>query len=301
MMMQVSTKVFNQQAIDTFDEMGAEIQQMQKKIATGKNIQKPSDDPVLAARASVLSDQLAQTEQYIRNIEVSYVKLGMADNVLDQTANLMTRAYELATKARSDTNESGRSAIVIELEGILEAIRDLANSKDPNGSALFGGYKVEGNPFVADAQGNTQYQGDRGTHSVKISESLRMATTLDGATVFQRVQVSSGHRSVFEMFDTMISDLKAGDVSNLPITDLSDAVGHIADQRSLIGGEMNKADNQTALLANRKLLLTENIGDMEDADLAEIVTRLQSLMISKDAAQQAFTRISQMNLFDFLR
>ena len=300
-MMQVSTKVFNQQAIDTFDEMGAEIQQMQKKIATGKNIQKPSDDPVLAARASVLSDQLAQTEQYIRNIEVSYVKLGMADNVLDQTANLMTRAYELATKARSDTNESGRSAIVIELEGILEAIRDLANSKDANGSALFGGYKVEGNPFVTDAQGKTQYQGDRGTHSVKISESLRMATTLDGATVFQRVQVSSGHRSVFEMFDTMISDLKAGDVSNLPITDLSDAVGHIADQRSLIGGEMNKADNQAALLANRKLLLTENIGDMEDADLAEIVTRLQSLMISKDAAQQAFTRISQMNLFDFLR
>ena len=44
----------------------------------------------------------------------------------------------------------------------------------------------------------------------------------------------------------------------------------IADQRALIGGEMNKADNQATLLANRKLLLTENIGDMEDADLAEI-------------------------------
>ena len=64
---------------------------------------------------------------------------------------------------------------------------------------------------------------------------------------------------------------------------------------------MNKADNQATLLANRKLLLTENIGDMEDADLAEIVTKLQSLMISKDAAQQAFARISQMSLFDFLR
>lgn len=126
--MQVSTKVFNRQAIDTFDEMGAEIQQLQKKIATGKDIQKPSDDPVLSARASVLSDQLAQTEQYMRNIEVSYVKLGMADSVLDQTGNLLTRAYELAVTARTDTNASGRGAIVIELEGILEAVRDLANS-----------------------------------------------------------------------------------------------------------------------------------------------------------------------------
>ena len=186
--MQVSTKIFNQQAIDTFEQMGAEIQQMQKKIATGKNIQKPSDDPVLAARASVLSDQLAQTEQYIRNIDVSYVKLGMADNVLDQTSNLMTRAYELAVRATSDTTASGRSAILVEIEGILEAIRDLANSKDANGGALFGGYKGEGNPFVMDDR--HQYQGDRGTHTVKISDSLRMATTLDGATVFGRVQVS---------------------------------------------------------------------------------------------------------------
>ena len=112
-----------------------------------------------------------------------------------------------------------------------------------------------------------------------------MATTLDGATVL-KVQVSSGHRSIFEMLDTMIDDLKAGDASNLPITDLSDAVTYVADQRSLIGGEMNKADNHATLLANRKLLLTENIGDMEDADLAEIVTKLRSLMISKDAAQQ---------------
>ena len=99
----------------------------------------------------------------------------------------------------------------------------------------------------------------------------------------------------------MISDLKAGDASDLPISDLSDAVAHIADQRSLIGGEMNKAENHANLLANRKLLLTENIGDMEDADLAEIVTKLQSLMISKNAAQQAFTRISQMSLFEVLR
>jgi len=299
--MQVSTKVFNQQAIDTFDQMGGEIQQMQKKIATGKNIEKPSDDPVLAARASVLSDQLAQTEQYMRNIDLSYVKLGMADSVLEQTANMMTRAYELSVMARSDTNKAGRPAIVVELEGILGSIRDLANSTDASGSALFGGYKVEGDPFITDAQGNTEYHGDRGTHAVKISDSLTMATTLDGATVFQRVQVSSGHRSVFEMLDTMISDLKAGDASSLPITDLSNAVAHIADQRALIGGEMNKADNQATLLANRKLLLTETIGDMEDADLAEIVTKLQSLMISKDAAQQAFARISQMSLFDFLR
>ena len=64
---------------------------------------------------------------------------------------------------------------------------------------------------------------------------------------------------------------------------------------------MNKADNQRTVLENRRLLLTEDISSMEDADIAELVTKLQTLMMNKDAAQQAFARISQMTLFDLIR
>ena len=63
---------------------------------------------------------------------------------------------------------------------------------------------------------------------------------------------------------------------------------------------MNKAENQRALLENRNLILTENIGDMEDADLGKIVTDLQSLLVNKEVAQKAFAMISQLNLFDMI-
>ena len=63
---------------------------------------------------------------------------------------------------------------------------------------------------------------------------------------------------------------------------------------------MNKAQNQRMLLENRNLILTENIGEMEDADLGKIVTDLQNLLVNKEVAQKAYSMISRLNLFDLI-
>ena len=47
-------------------------------------------------------------------------------------------------------------------------------------------------------------------------------------------------------------------------------------------------------------MLTENIGELEDADLCKIVTDLQSLLVNKEIAQKTFARISQLSLFDMI-
>ena len=54
-----------------------------------------------------------------------------------------TRAYELSLAARTATNAEARQSIAIELEGLRDSIRDLANATDASGSAMFGGYKVD--------------------------------------------------------------------------------------------------------------------------------------------------------------
>ena len=98
----------------------------------------------------------------------------------------------------------------------------------------------------------------------------------------------------------MIADLVAGDAADLPIDDMKNVVAHFADQRAFAGAQMNKAQNQRNLLENRNLILTENIGEMEDADLSKIVTDLQNLLVNKEVAQKAFSMISQLNLFDMI-
>jgi len=46
--------------------------------------------------------------------------------------------------------------------------------------------------------------------------------------------------------------------------------------------------------------LTEDISVIENADMAELLTKLQQLLTSKEAAQATFTRVTSQNLFDFL-
>ena len=46
--------------------------------------------------------------------------------------------------------------------------------------------------------------------------------------------------------------------------------------------------------------LSEDISQIEDADMAELLTKMQKLLTNKEAAQATFSRLSSKNLFDFL-
>lgn len=299
--MQVSTRLFNKQSVETFADLTGQIQKKQEQVATGKALTEASDDPVKASRIMVVKEQRGQSEQFLRNIDISYVKLGLTEGALDEVGNLLTRAYEIGIQAASATNADGRSSLVIELRGLLDNVRDLGNSTDASGRAIFGGFNLGDVPFVENADGTTSFVGDRGSHVIKISPSMQLQTSVDGSGVFERVPATAGgYTSVFGILNAAISELETGDGSALPIDDLKSAIAHIADQRAVVGAQMNKADNQRQVLENRMIVLTENIGEMEDADLGKIVTDLQNLLLNKEIAQKTFARISQLSLFDMI-
>ena len=88
---------------------------------------------------------------------------------------------------------------------------------------------------------------------------------------------------------------------NGSIQDLKLSVDHISNQQAFVGAQINKVERQVEVLANRKIAVSERVSELGDADLAELVTKLQGLLVSRDAAQQAFAKIGQQSLFDFIR
>ena len=81
---------------------------------------------------------------------------------------------------------------------------------------------------------------------------------------------------------------------------ITDAFEHFATKRAEVSAASRRA--QDAEEANMDILvsLEEDMADIEDADLAAILTRIEMLMVQKDAAQATFTRITSKSLFDFL-
>ena len=97
---------------------------------------------------------------------------------------------------------------------------------------------------------------------------------------------------------------KLFDNNQLPSKQLDNVAStqvHISNNRGEIGARTNTLTRQTELLANRRLGVEKDVSDLKDADLAALVTNLQSMLTSMQASQQSFVKISQLNLFDYLR
>ena len=177
--------------------LSGDIQNTQGRIATGKNVLRASDDPVAAANISFTRDQKVMLDRFNTNIDRARIRLNVTENVLSDSMNVLTRAYELALQGRNDALSAvDRNAIAREVTQLKNTMMGLANSRDANGNYMFSGFKLNQTPFKHDEEGVIQYHGDRGAHSVQISEDLRLRSGVDGATMFLRVPTQTGGKDV---------------------------------------------------------------------------------------------------------
>ena len=124
--MKVSTKLFNQQQVQKFSKLNEDIQSLQNKISTGKNILQASDDPIGAVELSGLEQVSERYNQYSRNADNAINRLNIADNALQAITNLMVRAKEIAIQAANDTfGAQDREALAIELVEMQEEIEEM--------------------------------------------------------------------------------------------------------------------------------------------------------------------------------
>ncbi len=423
--MKISTKLFNQQQVSRFSSLNEEIQSLQNKISSGKNIVQASDDPIGAVKLSGLQQVKERFSQYSKNADSAINRLTIADTALQSVTNLMQRAKELTIQAANDTfGAQDREALAIELEEMKNEMFSVANSTDSSGAYIFGGYHTNTQPFDKDNDGNITYKGDRGINSVSVSETRTIGTTLDGGSVFMAVKsgelvapmftiledivnsVRTATESVveasavgkatlqinnenpgtyqFNLADSSSSanisvDLPSSDLSGLvsainaaglnitatisgstitlvddkngPITikdlqiegiersektpksfltfdavdgsgnslgnpqtlydknqtvqnrldDIKSVQDHISNQKAIIGARTNSLERQKELLAQRNIQVSKDMSEISDADLAALVTDLQGQITGLQASQQAFVKISNLSLFQFLR
>lgn len=84
------------------------------------------------------------------------------------------------------------------------------------------------------------------------------------------------------------------------ISNLDDSIYHLADQRADAGALGQVAKRHANTLSDRALIMEKARAGLEDLDLAKAVTELQTLLLSRDASQQTFVKVSQRSLFDYL-
>ena len=84
------------------------------------------------------------------------------------------------------------------------------------------------------------------------------------------------------------------------LTNLAFAQSSISEVRSQVGARLNVIDNTRNLSDDVKLVSQAVLSELSDVDFAEAVSRLSLQTFLLEAAQQSYTTISRLSLFNQL-
>ncbi len=273
---------------------------LQERIASGKRINRPSDDPAGAELVLRLRTSQAEIEQFKRSAVTANHKLTAADDVLNSYETTLDRVKTLVTQGLSDTTtQPSRNALATELETLRARILSGANTRNDDGY-LFGGTRQNAPPFdpatgvPANTPTNPQYiQIEPGTNAI--------ATGVTAETVF-----ADAASDIFTDLNAAIAALRgtsdpAADRATLESTTsrLKIYSDSAAMARAVIGANMNITDLAQERLTGDFLSLDQRAGDVEDADFADTALQLTNAQRSLDATLQVAAS-SRRSLFDFL-
>ena len=372
----------------------------QERIASGKQVNRPSDAPAQAAHIITLRETTSQLDQFERNASNAESQLSLEETALTGTANTLMRVRELALSANSGAvDDTTRAAVNAEVKLRLDELYELANAKDSFGNYLFAGTHSHTRPFSP--QSPVNYQGSDDAAQSRIGPGRKIQTGDSGADVFMRIRNGNGDfevradaanlgtgiisqgsmtdRSAYDArpytiqfsssnafdildattgtviqggntytpgeainFNGMSSSIggkpQAGDSFQLLpsshqdvfttvakfvdtlerspqtpaelasmqqsidsiITNIDQSLDHINTARARVGTRLNSIDSSRDENAAMLLQLQRTQSDIEDIDIAEAVTDLQTQANSLEILQKSFSRIEGLSLFNFL-
>jgi len=194
--MRISSLASSRYTIGEMNRKTNTINDLQSKISSGKELLRPSDDPIQVATTERLDGAIQRLGQYEKNNMTATHKLSQEESILDNVTNMLQRMKELAISANSDVlSNADRQAIRAESEQLNKQLIDYANTQTNDGEFLFAGSKVNTRPFEL-AGGKILYQGDQKQNHLQISDSRKVLANDTGDQIFQRIRNGNGHYSV---------------------------------------------------------------------------------------------------------
>ncbi|MCP5304045.1 MAG: flagellar hook-associated protein FlgL [Chromatiaceae bacterium] len=300
--MRISTAQIFQQSVDAMLTQQRQLSETELQVASGKRILRPSDDPSAAVRVLDLNEAEKRITQYQRNADAAVARLDQEESALTGIEDLLQRVRELAVQGASDSvGAEGRQAIAAEVRELMGSFLRLANSRDANGEYLFAGYQSLTQPFVHDGTGGFTYQGDDGQRMVEIGAGREIATGDPGQIFMDFAAAGGGTTNIGEVLYDLAASLEAGNGYPEALTDIDTAFTTLDNTRAKIGARMNAIDEQRGVNDTFDLAVKDVRSTLEDLDYAEAISRFNQQMTALQASQQAFVRIQDLSLFNFLR
>lgn len=297
-----STASFYTSAADQLAALQQQVTSVDNSISTGNQYTSASQDPAAAAQMRMLQLQDSEATADTASSNKATANLQLADSTMSSMINDINQARQLTTQAASGTlNDTERASIGTQIAQIQQDLAALANTRDVNGNALFGG-GVSGDAYSIDASGKATYLGGATSQTLPIGGGQSVQTSLTGPEVLNITDAAGNPTDLLTSLGQLASALKAGGSSaqaaaSSALTSLSNGLDAVTTAQTVIGSRESwltlNTQNQTAVSTARA---TEEAA-VGNTDVSAAAIKLQQLTTALQASQSCFVRLSSLSLF----
>jgi flagellar hook-associated protein 3 FlgL len=287
--MRVTNRILHDDALRSLSANLAALQAIQEQVASGRRLNRPSDDPANVRTALKVRDALAELQQYLRNLDGADRLLSGADGALAAATDAVQRARELAIQGANGTlSAADRVAMAQEVAQLEDHLVQLAATRVGD-AYIFSGYRTDRPPY---ASPSGPYQGDSGAIVARIAPGAGLQVNVTGDTAFGPALAA---------LEQLRSELAAGSpVSSSTIGALDGAQSAVLDARAVIGARQNRVSEARTTLENATTATEKLLSDLQDVDMAAAISELAQRQTSYQAALRVNALVLQQSLVDFL-
>jgi flagellar hook-associated protein 3 FlgL len=273
------------------------LAELTQKMATGKRISVPSDDPVDSVRLSRLDREEASIKQYRANISAIQLRMSKNEGFLQNMVNDLIPGRDLLVWSSDGANTpDDLGAMVQPLTTLLNSLFYNANAMDQEGRYIFAGTKTDKPPFVFDGT-SYSYQGNTDQQLVVVGNGITQVGNVD----LDKLEI------LLNKLNTTIKTLGTPgvNVNDLPtrakitagLDAIDDAIDLLGNKIAVLGGAQNILKTLDANHANVSLSNQMAITDIGQLDMAEAATSLNGYQTALQASYKAYSKIGTLSLF----
>lgn len=296
--MRVTDAAYSRLFLESIRSMKSNQNDLVQQLASGKKVSRPSDAPGDEHQIAIFKAEISRLAKYSQTTDSLNTTFSQYDSIMNQVSNLLHTSFQKGSAAASSTNQgpTARAALSAELGQIRDQILSLANSS-MDGNYIFSGTQTSTQPFTIDtATGVVSYQGNSDAITVEAAPETFLQKNLPGDQVFM------GSNGIFNSITSLIDAIDAGDQTGIEnsLTSLSGAMDELSTSRSDNGAKMASLDISRTVIQNRTTELVKSASNLEDADIAQVVSDLKLDETGLQSLFSSFTMTNGNSLFNYI-
>ena len=279
------------------------ILNLTEKVASGKKILKPSDDPLGMVRAMDYRETISKVDQYMENISRGKTKLEVTENILEEVENQIIKVKQIATDQSMGALET-RTTAAEQVRSLYDELYVLANSEFEN-SYLFAGHENTTEPFTMNIDNTVTYNGDDGDQEIIIGKNNHVKVNTHGTEVFgdglgPEVDIFGAILDLIEGLEN--PDVDAGTLEiQASLANIRASQDQLNAARTRNAGTYERLESTEAYWDKFKTGIEGELSAVEDVDLSQAVVQLQNAQLIYETSMALSKEILQTSLMSFLR